>query len=260
MIESNLFFAARIIFLLLFLLWLVSLKIKKVSIIDVFWGLGFVIVSWTTFFHWQPNGKRAGWVLAIVTIWGLRLAGYLAWRNTGKPEDYRYQEMRERIGRSFLWKSLFTVFFLQGALILIVSLPLQLSILNPEPLVWTDLSGTLLAVTGIFFEAVGDFQLAKFKSSPLNQGRVMNQGLWRYTRHPNYFGDFLVWWGFYFLALAGGGWWSVVSPLLMSFLLIRVSGVALLEKSLSQRTQGYQDYIRQTNAFFPWPPKGNKIR
>jgi steroid 5-alpha reductase family enzyme len=151
---------------------------------------------------------------------------------------------------------LFTVFGLQGALMWIISLPIQVGISQDQDWHPARAIGLLLWIAGLFFETVGDFQLARFKADPQNQGRVMNRGLWRYTRHPNYFGDFLVWWGFYFVAAESGSWWwTIIGPLLMSFLLIRVSGVRLLESSLRSRVAGYEDYVRDTSAFFPLPPK-----
>jgi steroid 5-alpha reductase family enzyme len=196
-------------------------------------------------------------VLAIlVTIWGLRLSGYLAWRNWGKPEDYRYAAMRTNHGRWFPIVSLFTVFGLQGTVMWIVSLSIQVSMVRGSSWhagVWFGLG---LWLIGLFFEAVGDYQLAAFKADPAHRGRVMDRGLWRYTRHPNYFGDFLVWWGHYFIAAEPNTWWwTIISPVLMSFLLIRVSGVKLLENSLRTRVTGYDTYLRETSAFFPRIPK-----
>jgi steroid 5-alpha reductase family enzyme len=239
-----------------FLLWIISLRLKDASIVDIFWGLGFVTIAWVTYFVVKPDSLRFVLMAAMVTAWGLRLAGHLAWRNIGKPEDYRYRAMREKCGDRFPLISLFLVFGLQGLIMLIVSLPIQSTALTTSPLNWIDAVGAVAWFIGLFFETVGDFQLARFKANPENQGKVMDRGLWRYTRHPNYFGDFMVWWGLFSIALAGGNaWWTIISPILMSFLLMRVSGVTLLEKSLSTRTDGYQDYVRRTNTFFPSPPK-----
>jgi steroid 5-alpha reductase family enzyme len=239
---------------LMLTVWLISLPLRDVSIVDIAWGLGFVLVAWATFFAGAPSESNL--ILPVLTtVWGLRLSGYLAWRNIGKPEDYRYREMRDHRPRSFPIRSLLTIFALQGVLMWIIALPLQTVHPSGTPSVVLTLIGVLLWVTGFVFESVGDWQLARFKSDPTNSGRVMDRGLWRYTRHPNYFGDFLVWWGFYFLALAAGSpWWSVVGPFVMSVLLMRVSGVTLLEKSLKDRKQGYAEYVARTNAFFPWWP------
>jgi steroid 5-alpha reductase family enzyme len=240
----------------LFLLWLLSLRLRDSSIVDIFWGLGFVLVVWVTRLSRPGAEPRAGLVAALTTLWGVRLAGYLAWRNIGKGEDRRYTAMRDRHGARWPLLSLFQVFLLQGVLLWVISLPVQAAerAAGPGTLGWLDALGATLVIAGVLFEGLGDFQLARFKAAPENRGQVMDRGLWRYTRHPNYFGDFLVWWGLYGLALAGGNAWTVGSPALMSFLLLRVSGVTLLEKSLRRRP-GYDDYVKRTSTFFPWPPK-----
>jgi steroid 5-alpha reductase family enzyme len=246
------------------LLWLVSLAARDASLVDIFWGPGFVLVAWAVLLwvgdHDLPDGGGARrWLLvSLVTVWGLRLGGYLARRNLGKGEDYRYVAMREKAGKRFWLVSLFKVFLLQGLLMWIVSLPVQAGQLpsTPDGLGPLAVAGAVVWGIGLFFEAVGDAQLARFKADPANKGKVMDQGLWRYTRHPNYFGDFMVWWGIYLVALEGHGtWWSLAGPLLMSFLLLRVSGVALLEKTITTRRAGYEEYIRRTSAFFPRPPR-----
>lgn len=240
---------------LMLTVWLISLPLRDVSIVDIAWGLGFVLVAWTTY----VSGKKpeSGLLLPVLaTVWGLRLSGYLAWRKAGTPEDFRYREMRDYHPRSFPMRSLLAIFALQGILMWIIALPLQTVHPSNAPSVVLTLIGVLLWAAGFVFESVGDWQLARFKSDPTNAGRVMDRGLWRYTRHPNYFGDFLVWWGFYFLALASGSpWWSIVGPIIMSVLLMRVSGVTLLERSLKDRKQGYAQYVARTNAFFPWWPR-----
>lgn len=248
--------SALAIFSALFALWLLSLRLRDASIIDIFWGVGFVIIAWVTKASSAGAPARAALVLGLVTFWGLRLAIYLARRNLGKGEDPRYVAMRAAHGEKWPLRSLFVVFGLQGALMWIVSLPVQQALRSPTPasLGLLDALGAALVLTGVFFEAVGDLQLARFKANPDNRGKVMNLGLWRYTRHPNYFGDFLVWWGLYVIALSAGQAWTVLSPALMSFLLLRVSGVTLLEKSMQSRP-GYADYIRRTSSFFPWPPR-----
>jgi steroid 5-alpha reductase family enzyme len=237
-------------------LWLVSLIRRDASIVDIFWGIGFVVVAWLTFGISRVNAPKAVILAFMVTIWGLRLAGYLAWRNLGKDEDYRYAAMRKRHGNRFPVVSLVTVFGLQGLLMWIISLPIQVGISSADGWNGFATAGMVLWLVGWFFETIGDFQLARFKAQPSNKGRVMSQGLWRYTRHPNYFGDFLVWWGLYLVALTSDSfWWTIIGPLLMSFLLIRVSGVRLLESSLRQRVDGYEEYVRNTSPFFPLPPK-----
>ncbi len=241
---------------LMTVLWLISLRIRNASIVDVFWGLGFVLVSWTTVLLTDATAMRRWVIVVTATIWGTRLAAYLAWRNFGKPEDYRYRAMRDSYGDRFAWVSALLVFGLQGLLMWIVSWPLQFGQQSAAALNWVDVLGVMLWTLGWLFETVGDWQLARFKRQMEYAGKVMDRGLWRYTRHPNYFGDFLVWWGFYLMAVASHApWWTIVSPLVMSVLLMRVSGVTLLERSLQTRRPQYTDYMRRTSAFFPWPPR-----
>jgi steroid 5-alpha reductase family enzyme len=239
----------------LFALWIVSLRLRDTSIVDIFWGLGFVAVAWITRLASKDAAARADLAVALTTLWGLRLGAYLAWRNLGKGEDPRYAAMRRRHGDAWPVRSLFIVFGLQGVLLWVVSLPVQAAVrAPPSALGALDVAGAVLWGIGVFFETVGDVQLARFKRAPENRGKVMDRGLWRYTRHPNYFGDFLVWWGLFAVASGAGAWWTAVSPALMSLLLLRVSGVTLLERSLRRRP-GYDAYARRTSAFFPWPPR-----
>ncbi len=238
--------------------WLVSLPIRNASIVDIVWGLGFVIVAWTAFLVADGADPRRWLLTALTTVWGLRLSIYLAMRNLGKEEDYRYQEMRRRHGDRFGLVSLGIVFGLQGALMWVVSLPVQAGQVptTPPRLTWVDYVGAGVWLVGLVFESVGDWQLARFKADPANKGKVMDRGLWRYTRHPNYFGDFMVWWGLYVIALATGvAWWTVIGPIVMSILLIRVSGKAMLEKTIGKRRPGYDDYVSRTSGFFPMPPR-----
>lgn len=238
------------------ILWLVSLVLRNASIIDLFWGFGFVVIAWTGWLVLAGDGgDRRRLILVLVTVWGLRLAGYLTWRNSGKGEDFRYQAMRKRWGRRFPLVSLATVFLLQAFLMLVVSLPVQAGMLTGGALGVIAVVGVGLWLVGLVFETIGDLQLASFKRDRANHGKVMDRGLWRYTRHPNYFGDFCVWWGLYLVALTPSTWWTAVGPLLMSFLLLRVSGVRLLEKDITNRRPGYAEYVDRTNAFFPGPGK-----
>lgn len=240
-----------------FVLWLLSLRLRDSSIADLFWGVGFILLAWTSY-AWQPDApSRSLLINVLVTVWGLRLSLYLLWRNHGRGEDPRYQSMRDYHGSRYWWVSLFTVFVLQGVILWIVGLPIQMAAATSSPSSWNvwDVCGVLLWSIGIFFETVGDWQLASFKSAPANRGKVMRKGLWRYTRHPNYFGDFCVWWGIYLIAAAGGAWWTVISPLIMSILLMRISGVTLLESTIQERRPEYADYRKTTNSFFPGFPK-----
>lgn len=234
--------------------WIVSLVRADVSIVDSVWGPLFLAAAIAYAFTVPQPGPRTPFVLAFVAVWALRLAGYITWRNHGEPEDRRYREMRKRNDPGFAFKSLYLVFGLQGLLAWIVSISLLAAIASPEPLGVLDYAGAALWFGGLAFEATADGQLARFKANPDNEGKVMDGGLWRYSRHPNYFGEFLVWWGLYLIAVAAGGWWAIVSPLLMSFLLLRVSGVTLLEKDIGERRPAYADYRARTNAFFPGPP------
>jgi steroid 5-alpha reductase family enzyme len=249
---------ANLVLVCMLAMWLLSLALRDASIADIFWGLGFVVIAvatclWTN----DGNSARRGLLVALVSLWGLRLAVYLLWRNAGRGEDPRYAAMRRYWGARFWWVSLFTVFALQGCLLWIVSLPIQLGQLAPgSSLGPLDAIGVALFALGLSFEAVGDFQLARFKADPANAGRVMDRGLWRYTRHPNYFGDCCVWWGLFAVALSTPyGVWSVVGPALMSFLLLRVSGVPLLERSIRQRRPDYAAYAKRTSAFLPRRPR-----
>lgn len=243
-------------------LWALSMWLRNASIVDVFWGAGFVLIGWSTLGqHQLGHGatERGTLLTALVTVWGLRLTAYLMWRNWGAPEDFRYQAMREKHGARFPWVSLGTVFMLQGVLMWWVSLPVQVGSHGEAPLSWLDGVGVALWAVGLIFEAVGDLQLARFKADPANRGRVMDRGLWRFTRHPNYFGDFCVWWGVYLIAASSPiGWTTLGSPLVMSVLLLKVSGVALLERGITARRPEYADYIERTSAFFPWPPQAKR--
>jgi steroid 5-alpha reductase family enzyme len=234
--------------------WLLSLPLRNVSIVDSMWSLMFLLAALTYASAQASPGPRAWLVITLVGLWSIRLAAYITWRNRGHGEDFRYQKIRVNNDPGFAFKSLYIVFGLQAGLAWMISLPLLAAINSTAPLGWLDLAGAALWLVGFVFEAGGDWQLARFKADPANRGKVLDTGLWRYTRHPNYFGDFCVWWGLFLVALAGGGWWSVAGPLLMSIMLLKVSGVALLEKDIGERRPAYRDYVRRTNAFFPGPP------
>jgi steroid 5-alpha reductase family enzyme len=243
------------------LVWALSLIKRDASIIDIFWGLGFVVVTWFYFFTTEASTPRKFLVAALVSLWGLRLSVHILFRSIGRGEDYRYRDMRERHSRNFAIWSLFVVFWLQAAILWFVSSPLlaaQHSAL-PSGLIWFDYIGIVVFTVGFMFESIGDWQLARFKKDPTNKGRVMQSGLWRYTRHPNYFGDALVWWGLFLIALSTpGSLWTIASPILMTFLLLKVSGVSLLERSLAETKPEYRDYARRTPAFFPWRPSSQR--
>lgn len=233
--------------------WLISVVKKDVSFVDSLWSLFFVIAAAIYAVDAWPLSDRGLLVLALVAIWALRLSIYITARNWGESEDYRYQTIRKNNEPGFAFKSLYIVFGLQGVLAWLVALPLFFAIRSDADLTALDVVAAILWLVGFIFEAGGDYQLSRFKADESKKGKVLDTGLWRYTRHPNYFGDFCVWWAFFLFALGSGGWWSVVSPLLMSLLLLKVSGVAMLETTISDRRPAYADYIRRTNAFFPGP-------
>ncbi len=246
-----------------YLLWLVSLVSGDASIADRCWGLGFVLLAaW-----YASNG--GGWpvrswlLLGLTAVWGIRLSVHIHRRNRGKPEDPRYARWRESGGASYWWTSLWKVFVLQAVILWTVSAPLLAgqSSGTPEHLTAADFAGSALWLVGFAFEAVGDAQLAAFRADPKNAGKVLSTGLWRFTRHPNYFGDALIWWGLFVIATSvPGGGWTVFSPVLMTVLLVRVSGVRLLEESLFETRPGYADYVARTSAFIPWPPRSRRPR
>ncbi len=244
-----------LVLLLMVLLWVLSLIKKDAGIADVFWGLGFVIVAWITGIRVHDLDWRKITVLILVSIWGLRLACHIGWRNWGKEEDRRYQKWREEYGDRFWWMSLFLVFGLQGVLLWVISLVVQAALVSnsPDYILWLDGAGILLWSVGFMFEAVGDWQLARFKADPNNSRKIMDRGLWAYTRHPNYFGECLIWWGIFCLAATTPkNLWTIVSPVTITFLLLRVSGVTLLEKDMAERRPDYREYVRTTSAFIPW--------
>jgi steroid 5-alpha reductase family enzyme len=247
--------ALYLILLVGFVFWQVSVFRKDVSIVDSLWSLFFLLAAAVVAYMTQPLSDRGLVVLALVTIWSLRLSIFITARNWGEGEDYRYQQIRANNEPNFTFKSLYLVFGLQGVLAWIVALPLLPAIASDAPLGPLDAIAATLWLVGLVFEAGGDYQLSRFKRDPANKGKVLDTGLWRYTRHPNYFGDFCIWWAFYLFAVSAGGWWSIISPLLMSFLLLKVSGVAMLEKTIGERRPEYAEYIERTNAFFPGPQK-----
>lgn len=246
------------VMILMTALWLVSIPINNVSIVDIFWGIGFIVVGTIYFFLEGELFTRQLIVYVLVCLWGLRLSTYLFIRNYKKGEDFRYQEFRRNYGpKRYWWFSFFQVFLLQGVLILIVSLPLfgvKTETISNELNV-LDFIALGIWVVGFFFESVGDYQLMQFKKHPNNKGKVLNTGLWRYTRHPNYFGDTAVWWSFGLFSIAAGAYWQIIGSLIMTWLIIKISGVSLLETTLREDKPEYNDYIKQTSAFFPWPPK-----
>ena len=254
---SPFWLALGAILALMTLVWLLSIARRDASIVDVFWGLGFVLAAWIYVASSETRATRGVLAAVLATLWGVRLSLHILWRSRGRGEDYRYRAMRERDPAGFPRRSLLTVFWLQAVLLWLISAPLfQAQRPGPAGLMALDGLGLALFAIGFLFEAVGDWQLSRFRKDPGDAGRVMDRGLWRYTRHPNYFGDALLWWGFFCLALATpGSAWTLYSPVLMTLLLMRVSGVTLLEKKLRETRPAYRRYAEETNAFFPWRPR-----
>jgi steroid 5-alpha reductase family enzyme len=247
--------ASFIILVFVTLLWLWSIIIKNVGIVDLFWGFGFVVVNAFYIFMSGELSARKIIVLVLVTVWGLRLSIYLAWRNIGKGEDFRYKEFRRKYGpERYWWFSFFQTFLLQGALIMIVSLPLLGVNVSTRSKAFNllDYLGILVWMIGFTFEAGGDFQLSRFKKNSKNKGKVLNTGFWKYTRHPNYFGDSAVWWAYALFSIAAGSYWQIIGSIIMTMLIIKVSGVTLLEKTLNNTKPEYREYIQKTSSFLPW--------
>jgi len=252
------FEALLIIMILMSTLWVFSVIFKNVSIVDLFWGAGFVLTAGFYFISTNGFELRKIILMILVSLWGLRLSGYLTWRNWGKGEDFRYREFRKKYGENrYWWISFFQTFLLQGILMWLISAPLLGAQYygQEKNLGFLDYIGFLLWLIGILFEAGGDNQLAAFKANPLNKGKVLDTGFWHYTRHPNYFGDSSVWWSYGFICLGAGSYLPALGSLLMTLLIIKVSGIALLEKSLKDQKPQYRKYIMKTSAFLPWFPK-----
>lgn len=240
--------------------WLVSVARHNVTLVDSMWSLFFLLATLVYSGATPAPGARATLVVLLVGIWALRLAIYLTWRNgifsaAAPHEDRRYQAIRNNNEPHFWLKSLYIVFGLQAVLAWIISLPLLGAVNSSQALNWLDFAGLALWAIGFCWESVADWQLARFKSEATNTGAVMDRGLWRYSRHPNYFGECLLWWGYTLIAVAAGAWWSLPAPLLMTLLLLKVSGVALLEKDIAERRPAYAAYRRHTNAFLPGLPR-----
>ncbi len=253
---SSIAAAAAAIFVYMTAVFLIALLIKDNSIVDVAWGLGFILVALTTLFTRPGFEARHALVTGLVVVWGLRLAAHIFFRNRGRGEDFRYAKWRRDWGRWFIPRSFLQIFMLQGVFMLIVASPVVLvNHSGLKGLTVLDGLGTLVWITGFLFEAVGDYQLRKFKQNPEGRGKIMTTGLWRYTRHPNYFGEAALWWGIFLIALSvTGGWVAIISPLTIGFLLLKVSGVTMLEKKYAGNEE-FAAYARRTSAFFPWFPK-----
>jgi steroid 5-alpha reductase family enzyme len=233
--------------------WVLATARRNVAVVDSLWGVFFLVA--TLAYGAAGTGPRGLLTLGLVLVWAVRLSAYVTWRNWGEPEDRRYGAIRARREPGFWWKSLYVIFALQALLASVISLPLHAAAVSTTPLSALDVLGAALVIFGFTFETVADAQLARFKADRAHRGAVMDRGLWRYTRHPNYFGECCVWWGFYAIALGAGAWWTLPGPVLVTFLLLKVSGVTLLEKDIGERRPAYADYVARTPAFWPGRPR-----
>jgi steroid 5-alpha reductase family enzyme len=250
------FYSAICVFIYMSFIFILAWIKKDNSIVDIAWGIGFIVVAILTFFLKAEFVARHILVTALIFIWGTRLATHIAIRKKGKGEDFRYAQWRKDWRKWFVIRSFFQIYMLQGFLLLIIAYPVMLINYSKEAgIAFLDIAGLIIWLIGFFFEAVGDYQLSKFKRKAENKGKIMTQGLWRYTRHPNYFGETAMWWGIFLIALSvKSGWTAIVSPLLISFLLLQVSGITMLEKKYVGNKE-FEQYARRTSAFFPWFPK-----
>ncbi|MDX1707847.1 MAG: DUF1295 domain-containing protein, partial [Desulfobacterales bacterium] len=220
--------------------------------------LGFVLIAWITFGLTEGFTGRKILIGVLTTVWGVRLSAHLAWRNWGKGEDPRYGGWRRASGERFWIISLFKVFLLQALFLWIIALAIQYGQIAAQPAQFTglDYAGFSLWLIGFGFESVSDWQLARFKADAANKGKVLNRGLWAYSRHPNYFGECLIWWGIFFITLSTpNSAWTIISPLVITAVLLKMTGIPLMEKTIVDTRPGYRDYIRRTPAFIPWFPK-----
>lgn len=247
--------SAVAVFIFMNLMFVVAFLIKDNSIVDIGWGLGFIIIGCVGLLR-HGQGTLQWLTFALVVLWGVRLASYILIRNRGKGEDFRYAAWRKEWGSSVVWRSYLQVFTLQGLFMLVIASPLHVLFSTDEsPLGWHVWIGVLLWCIGFYFEAVGDAQMMAFKNNPVNKGKIMSSGLWRYTRHPNYFGEAMLWWGIGLVAASGPIWYAAfIGPVVLTFLLLRVSGVTMLERKY-EGNPNYAEYVRQTSTFLPWWPK-----
>lgn len=238
--------------------WVISLIRKNAAIADSLWGLGFVLVAWLTFFQTDGFFWRKVILVLPATVWGMRLFFHITIRNLGKGEDPRYAAWRKQYGERFWLVSFYKVFLAQALFLWVIAIGLQYGQISETPayLTWLDAAGLLVWLTGFTMETMADYQLKAFLADPANKGRIMDRGLWRYSRHPNYFGESLVWWGIFLIVLSTPmGFLTIVSPLVITYTLLRLTGVTLMEQTEFSDHPEYQSYIRRTSAFVPWFPK-----
>lgn len=237
------------------LTWVVSVLKRDVSIVDGVWALMLLGAATLYATGAEPYTGRTALILTLVVLWALRLSGHIIHRNWGEPEDRRYRDIRQKYEPLFALKSLGLIFWFQAVLAWIISLPLWPALTVPVDWGTFDVLAVTVWTIGMLFEGIGDWQLSQFKADRENHGKVMDRGLWHYTRHPNYFGECLIWWGFYLFAVSTGAWWTIAGPVLLTYLLLQFSGVTLMEQTIIERRPAYREYIAQTNAFLPGPPK-----
>lgn len=245
-----------IIFIYVSLIFIIAWILKDNGIMDIAWGIGFLIITWYSYTNIGEPDARKFLVFILVILWGVRLSGYIFIRNLGRDEDFRYRNWREKWGQWAALRSYFQVFLLQGFLMLVFATPIIfIQVLSSMPINMIDILGTAVWTVGWLFESVADYQMYRFKNRSKTDKQVMDQGLWKYSRHPNYFGESLCWWGIWLIAFSVPyGWITVISPILLTYFLVRVSGIPMLEKKY-QQNEAYQEYVEKTYAFFPGPPK-----
>ncbi len=255
MLLQTLLLSSIVVFALVTTGFILAVKLKNNGIADVLWGIGFIVITYTTLFVNGIYSIRQLVVTVLVLFWGVRLAAHIFMRNKGKKEDFRYAAWRAQWGKAWVIKSYLYVFLLQGFFMLLVALPVLFTNTYPGPTIGLlDRIGVVMWLIGFYFEAVGDWQLMQFKKKASNKGQIMNKGLWKYTRHPNYFGESLMWWGIYVIALSNmSAWWTFIGPLFITFSLLKVSGVTMLERKY-KGDKAYREYQKTTSAFFPWFP------
>jgi steroid 5-alpha reductase family enzyme len=252
---------ALLLVALFFVLWLITLQTRDVTPVDSVWALGMVVLGWSTYAQSGGDATRKLLMMTLCTVWGVRLGGYLLWRWRQHGADRRYQTMfakvKETKGWGFGRASMMLVYVVQAPLLFIVCLPVQLGQIDATPpLGPLGLAGAGIAIIGILFESIGDWQLVRFRRDPAHAGQVLTTGLWRYTRHPNYFGDACTWWGLYLIgAESVTGFWALPAPILLTWTLIKWSGVPTVEGRMKRKKPGYEDYVRRTSGFLPWFPK-----
>ncbi len=252
-------FAALVVLVYMTTWFFIALIRRRNDLADVAWGPGFIFVSLATQFRNSQTHSRAHLVTALVLLWALRLSLHIYLRNRGKAEDFRYRQWRQEWGRWFVPRTYLHVFLLQGVLMLLIAAPIIVvqSSVGPH-LNWLDLLGVIVWSAGFYFEAVGDYQLRQFVKDSSNRGKIMKSGLWRFTRHPNYFGEVVLWWGILLIALsAPNGWIALIGPVTITFLLLQVSGIPMLEKKYEWNPE-FEEYKKRTSAFFPLRPKHAK--